>query len=118
MQELSFRSAKNVVPLAIQIDKEELKRLKAYKLISLDLYIWWGLTLQFGSGTTELDNDQMTRFCEKWSFNYGDYTEGLTSKFTFIPQDVLIAIGKLAKKEGSGVKVSLQLSLDLGALNE
>ena len=118
MQELFPGRTENVIPMAIEINKNELKRLKAYKLIPLDLYIWWGLTLQFGLNKTNLDNDAITRFCERWSFHYGDYIDGANGTFDFTTQDVLIAIGKLAKKEGSGVKVAIQLSLDLGGTEE
>jgi hypothetical protein len=118
MQELFPKRTENVIPLAIRIDEEELKRLKAHKFIPLDLYIWWGLQLQFGSKKTNLDNDSISRFCEKWSFDYGEYIDGSSRTFNFTLQDVLIAIGKLAKKEGSGVKIGIQLSLDLGGTEE
>lgn len=103
-----------VIPMAIEIDREELKRLKAYKLISLDLYIWWALTLTFGETKTDLDIGKLDIFCERWSLDCGDYIEGSKVSFQLTAQDVLIAIGKLSKKQGTGVKVAVQLSLDLG----
>lgn len=104
---------------AIRIDKKELKRLKAFKLISLDLYIWWAAQLTFGLGKTEgIDVEKLESFCQDWSFFYGDYLEGANANFQFCPQDVLIALGKMAKKEGSEVRVAVQLSLVFGEEND
>jgi hypothetical protein len=101
----------------IEIDRQELQRLKAYKLITLDLYIWWALTLEFGTNKAELDVKKLDSFCERWSFHYGDFIDGANTVFKFSVQDALITIGKLSKKQGSGVRIAVHLSLDLSGNN-
>jgi len=61
----------NMIPQSINLDYDEIKRLKAVKLISLELYVRWALILAYGQNTVTLSEEKMTYFCEEWSFCLG-----------------------------------------------
>jgi len=104
----------NMIPQSINLDYDEIKRLKAVKLISLELYVRWALILAYGQNTVTLSEEKMTYFCEEWSFCMGDLFEGSKGEFSLTPEDVMGAIAKLSKKEKSGVACVIQLELNLG----
>ena len=104
----------NMIPQSIKLDRDEIRRLKAVKLISLELYVRWALILTYGQNTVTLSEKQMTYFCEEWSFRLGDLFEGSKGEFSLTPEDVMGAIAKLSKKEKSGVTCAIQLELNLG----
>lgn len=103
----------NMIPQSIKLDRDEIRLLKAVKLISLELYVRWALILTYGQNTVTLSEKQMTYFCEEWSFRLGDLFEGSKGEFSLTPEDVMLAIAKLSKKEKSGVTCAIQLELNL-----
>jgi hypothetical protein len=111
---MNFVGSFKMIPKAIEVDKRELRRLKAHKLISIELYVSWALILTYGENEVNLSDKQMNDFCYDWSFYLDEFIEDSKTKFTLLPEDALIAIGKLSKKQGSGVACSLQLTLNLG----
>jgi hypothetical protein len=116
MQALNPPKTFNMVPRSINLDGEELKKLKAVKLLSLELYVRWALILTYGYNKVTLSEDKMSSFCEKWSFRLADLFEDGKGEFSLTPEDVLGAIAKLSKKEKSGCKCAIQLELDLGGV--
>jgi hypothetical protein len=111
---MNFVGSFKMIPTAIEIDRNELKRLKAHKLISIELYVSWALILTYGENEVKLDDKKMDDFCNSWSFPCCEYIADSKAVFNLLADDVLIAIGKLSKKQGSGVECSLQLTLNLG----
>lgn len=104
----------NMIPQSIKLDRDEIRRLKAVKLISLELYVRWALILTYGQNTVTLSEEKMAYFCEEWSFRLGDLFEGSKGEFSLTPEDVMEAIAKLSKKEKNGVARVIQLELNLG----
>ena len=105
-----------MIPQSIKLDRDEIRRLKAVKLIPLELYVRWALILTYGQNTVTLSEEKMTYFCEEWSFHLGDLFEGSKGEFSLTPEDVMLAIAKLSKKEKSGVTCAIQFELNLGGL--
>lgn len=113
MFQLNEPKVLQMLPSHLFIDSKELKRLKAYKLISLELYVCWALRLSYGKNTTTLDGKKMEKFCDDWSFDMDEFIADSKAKFKLFYEDVLISIGKLSKKEGSGISYAIQLELNL-----
>lgn len=113
MMQLKEPKVLHMVPNNLFIDRQELKRLKAYKLISLELYISWAFRFSYGKNPTLLDAEKLELFCEDWSFDMDEFIQDSKAKFKLSSEDVLISIGKLSKKEGSGISYAIQLQLNL-----
>ncbi|BBG57841.1 hypothetical protein [uncultured phage] len=116
MQALNPPITANLIPRSINLDHDEIKKLKAVKLLSLELYVRWALILTYGYNKVTLSDDKMAYFCENWSFDLADLFEGSKGEFILTPEDVLGAIAKLSKKEKNGCKCAIQLELDLGGV--
>ena len=116
MQALHPPKTYAMVPKSINLDHEEIKRLKAVKLLSLELYVRWALLLTYGYNKITLSDEKMANFCENWSFDLAELFEDGKGEFSLTPEDVLGAIAKLSKKEKNGCKCAIQLELDLGAI--
>lgn len=116
MQALNPPKTYNMVPRSINLDDVEIKKLKAVKLLSLELYVRWALILTYGYNKVTLSDDKMAYFCENWSFDLANLFEGSKGEFILTPEDVLGAIAKLSKKEKNGCKCAIQLELDLGGV--
>ena len=116
MQVLNPPKTYAMAPRSINLDGEEIKKLKAVKLMSLELYVHWALILTYGYNKITLSDEKMVNFCENWSFDLADLFEDGKGKFSLTPENVLGAIAKLSKKEKNGCKCAIQLELDLGAI--
>ena len=116
MQALNPPKTFNMVPRSINLDDVEIKKLKAVKLLSLELYVRWALILTYGYNKVTLSDDKMAYFCENWSFDLANLFEGSKGEVILTPEDVLGAIAKLSKKEKNGCKCAIQLELDLGGV--
>lgn len=102
---------RNLIPDNIKVDREELKRLKACRLISDELYIGWAFNLTFGKNDTIFDQSKIEEFCEDWSFDVDEYLPDSKAKFRLNPSKVTIGLIKFSQKVE--FKMSIQLELDL-----
>ena len=59
MQALNPPITANLIPRSINLDHDEIKKLKAVKLLSLELYVRWALILTYGYNKVTLSDDKM-----------------------------------------------------------
>lgn len=109
--QLATPKTRHLIPNSINVDRDELKRLKACRLISDELYIGWAFNLTFGKNDTIFNQSKIEEFCENWSFDVDEYIPDSKAKFKLNPSKVTIGLIKFSQKVE--FKMNIQLELDL-----
>ena len=88
-----------MIPQSIKLDHDEIKRLKAVKLISLELYVRWALILTYGQNTVTLSEEKWLIFAKSGAFVWAIYSRGLRGNFPLLQKTLCWQLLNYPKKK-------------------